>query len=74
MDNMACDPFGGHSMTQTAENVAAKFNIGRAEQQDLVLWREQQYRDALAEAHAFQKRYMNLPLAVPDARRGPFSE
>jgi acetyl-CoA acetyltransferase len=68
LDNMACDPFGGHSMTQTAENVAAKFNIGRAEQQDLVLRREQQYRDALADAHAFQKRYMNLPLAVPDAR------
>lgn len=68
LDNMACDAFGGHSMTQTAENVAAKFHIGRSEQQDLALQREQQYRSALAEAHSFQKRYMNLPFAVPDAR------
>lgn len=68
LDNMACDPFGGHSMTQTAENVAAKFRISLAEQHELVLWREQQYRSALADERAFQKRYMELPFAVPDPR------
>jgi len=68
LDNMARDPFGGHSMTQTAENVAGKFGIGLAEQHELVLRREEQYRSALAGERAFQKRYMRLPFAVPDAR------
>lgn len=68
MQNMACDPLGGHSMTQTAENVARKFNVGMVEQHELVLRREEQYRAALADQHAFQKRYMTLPFAVPDMR------
>jgi acetyl-CoA acetyltransferase len=68
LDNMACDPFGGHSMTQTAENVAAKFGIGLEEQHALVLRREEQYRLALEAEHTFQKRYMTLPFPVPDAR------
>jgi acetyl-CoA acetyltransferase len=68
LDNMACDPFGGHSMVQTAENVAKKFGIGLAEQHELVLRREAQYQAALAQDRAFQKRYMRLPFAVPDAR------
>lgn len=68
MQNMACDPMGGHSMTQTAENVASKFHVSTAEQHELVLRREEQYRAALAEGGAFQKRYMTLPFAVPDAR------
>lgn len=68
MDNMACDPLGGHSMAQTAENVAAKFGITLAQQHELVLLREQQYRNALANDRAFQKRYMQLPFPVPDAR------
>ncbi|MFO1375661.1 MAG: thiolase family protein [Steroidobacteraceae bacterium] len=68
LDNMACDPFGGHSMTQTAENVAKKFGVGLVEQHDLVLRREEQYRSALADDRAFQRRYMSLPFAVPDAR------
>jgi len=68
MDNMNCDPLGNHSMTQTAENVAAKHGITTGEQHDVLLRREEQYGDALAEDHAFQKRYMSLPFAVPDAR------
>jgi len=68
LDNMARDPFGGHSMAQTAENVARKFSISLAEQHELVLRREEQYRAALAQERAFQKRYMQLPFAVPDAR------
>ena len=68
MDNMSCDPLGNHSMTQTAENVAAKHGITTDEQHEVLLRREQQYADALAEGCAFQKRYMSLPFAVPNAR------
>jgi acetyl-CoA C-acetyltransferase len=32
----------------------------------VVLLRQQQYRDALADEYAFQKRYMTLPYDVPD--------
>jgi acetyl-CoA acetyltransferase len=68
MDNMACDPLGKHSMTQTAENVARKHRITTEEQHEVLLRREEQYADAQAEDCAFQKRYMGLPFAVPDAR------
>ena len=66
MDNFGCDPLGRHAMIKTAENVAAKHGIATAEQHDMVLRREAQYRDALADDHAFQKRYMTLPFEVPD--------
>jgi len=65
MDNFGCDPLGRHSMIQTAENVAAKHNIGTAEQHEVVLLRETQYRAAMADDHAFQKLYMTLPFEVP---------
>lgn len=68
LENMACDPLGGHSMVQTAENVARRFGIGMARQHELVLRREAQYRDALADEKRFQKRYMTIPFPVPDAR------
>jgi acetyl-CoA acetyltransferase len=68
MDNMACDPLGKHSMTQTAENVARKHRITTEEQHEVLLRREEQYADAQAEDCAFQKGYMGLPFAVPDAR------
>lgn len=64
--NFSNDPIGGHSMAQTAENVAAKLGITLEEQHDLVLRRTAQYRDALADDRKFQKRYMTLPLEVPD--------
>lgn len=66
MDNFGCDPLGPHSMLRTAENVAAKHRISTAEQHDVVLMREAQYRDALAEDCAFQRRFMTLPFEVPD--------
>ena len=66
MDNFNCDPLGPHAMIKTAENVAAKHKIATAEQHEVVLRREAQYREALADDHAFQKRYMNLPFEVPD--------
>lgn len=67
MDNFGCDPLGGHSMLQTAENVAKKHGIGTAEQHEVVLMREAQYREALADDSAFLKRFMTLPFEVPAA-------
>lgn len=67
-DNFSNDPLGGNSMTQTAENVAAKYQVTTEQQHEVVLRRQEQYQDALADDHAFQKRYMTLPFDVPDAR------
>jgi len=66
MDNFGCDPLGRHAMIATAENVAKKHGIGTAEQHEVVLRREAQYRDALAGDSAFHKRFMTLPFEVPD--------
>ena len=66
MDNFGCDPLGGHAMVSTAENVAKKHGIGTAEQHEVVLRREAQYREALANDCAFHKRFMTLPFEVPD--------
>ena len=63
--NFGHEPVGGHSMLQTAENVAARHGITTAEQHEVVLRRSQQYGEALKEGRAFQKRYMTLPFAVP---------
>jgi acetyl-CoA acetyltransferase len=73
MDNFGCDPLGGHAMVQTAENVAAKHGISTAQQHEVVLRREAQYRDALADDRAFHRRFMTLPFEVRDAanRRTP---
>ncbi|MDE2614254.1 MAG: thiolase family protein [Burkholderiales bacterium] len=65
MDNFGFDPLGRHSMLQTAENVAKKHGFTTAEQHEVVLLREQQYRAALADDSAFLKRYMTLPFEVP---------
>ena len=67
MDNFGCDPLGGHSMLATAENVAARHGIGTTEQHEVVLHREAQYAQALAENAAFLKRFMTLPFDVPAA-------
>src|SRR3989304_253403 len=66
MDNFGCDPLGGHAMVTTAENVAKKHGISTAEQHDVVLRREAQYREGLAGESAFLKRFMTLPFEVPD--------
>lgn len=62
------DPWAKGAMVQTAENVAKRFDIGTEEQHEVVLFREAQYQDALANDRAFQKRYMDAEFAVPDAR------
>ena len=65
LDGFSCDPLGSHAMIKTAENVAAKHRISTAEQHEVVLRREEQYRDALADDSAFLKRFMRLPFPVP---------
>jgi acetyl-CoA acetyltransferase len=65
MDNFGCDPLGGHAMIATAENVARKHGIATAEQHEVVLQREAQYADALADDRAFLRRFMTLPFEVP---------
>jgi acetyl-CoA acetyltransferase len=57
-DNFNCDPHAKVAMVQTAENVAAKFGISRAEQDELTLHRYGQYKMALADDRAFQRGYM----------------
>jgi acetyl-CoA acetyltransferase family protein len=68
LDNFSCDPLGKHSMLQTAENVARKYQVSRAEQEAVVLRRSEQYGAALANDRAFHKRYMTLPFDVPDQK------
>lgn len=63
--NMMNDAIAGHSMLATAENVAKKYQITTEEQNDVTVRRFEQYQDALADDHAFQKRYMTLPFGVP---------
>jgi acetyl-CoA acyltransferase len=65
MDNFGHDPLGGHSMLATAENVARRHGFSTAEQHDVVLRREEQYRESLADGAAFLKRFMTLPFEVP---------
>ncbi|MFA7281994.1 MAG: thiolase family protein, partial [Sterolibacterium sp.] len=65
MDNFNYDPQGKHPMLKTAENVASKHGITTAQQHEVVLRREEQYRQALDQDAAFLKRFMTLPFEVP---------
>jgi len=65
MDNFAADPLGGHSMLNTAENVAKRHQIDTKSQHEVVLRRCDQYKMALADDSAFLKRFMTLPFEVP---------
>ena len=68
LDNFGDDPYAKNAMVETAENVARKWQITADEQHDVVARRYEQYCDATADNHAFQKRYMRLPFEVPDAK------
>ena len=63
--NFSNDAIGGHSMLETAEYVARKYQITTEEQHDLVLRRYAQYQDALKDDRAFLRTFMTLPFAVP---------
>lgn len=65
--NFSNDPLAGHAMVQTAENVAKRHGISTEQQHDVVLMRFAQYQQALADDHAFQRRFMTLPFEVPTA-------
>jgi acetyl-CoA acetyltransferase len=52
LDNFGCDPLGRHSMVETAENVARKHGFTTAQQHEVVLRREAQFRDATANGAA----------------------
>ena len=67
MDNFL-DPWGGKTMTQTAENVAAEAGITREECDAVALRRYEQYMDSMADDRAFQKRYM-FPVEVRVSRK-----
>lgn len=69
LGNMNLDPYGGTSMTTTAENVAREAQISRQEQDQITLLRYEQYREALADDRAFQKRYM-IPVSLDPKRDG----
>jgi len=58
MDHFNLDPWGGTAMIQTAENVVKETGITREACDAVTLRRYEQYRDALADDRAFQKRYM----------------
>lgn len=68
LDNFKLDPLARVAMIETGENAARRHGISTAEQNDVTLMRYQQYAAALADGNAFQKRYMRLPFAVPDAK------
>ncbi len=65
MDNFNCDPLGPHAMLATAEKVNARHGFTTAEQHEVVLHREAQYAEALADGAAFLRRFMTLPFDVP---------
>ena len=68
MDNFNADPNAGLKMVQTAENVAKEIGTTKEECDAVTLRRYEQYRDALADDRAFQKRYM-FPVEVRVSRK-----
>src|SRR5262245_12374922 len=67
LDSFGNDPWARNSMIQTAENVAAEAGFSREAQDETTLVRFRQYQDALADDAAFHRRFLVLPLEVPDA-------
>ncbi|RYE95082.1 MAG: thiolase family protein [Oxalobacteraceae bacterium] len=57
-DNMGHDPYAKNPMLQTGENVAARHGFTTAQQHAVKLHRHEQYRQALADDRAFQRRFM----------------
>lgn len=70
MENFACDPWAGEAMVRTAENVAAEAGISREEMDHVALLRYEQYRRALEDDRAFQRRYM-VTVEIPRPKGDP---
>ncbi|MHC5081842.1 MAG: thiolase family protein [Planctomycetota bacterium] len=69
-DNFGFDPFARNAMIQTAENVAKEEGVPREEQDEIALLRYDQYKEALKDDKAFQRKYMLLPVEInPSGRK-----
>jgi acetyl-CoA acetyltransferase len=68
MDNFSRDPWAGAAMVKTAENVSKESGITREQCDAVTLRRYEQYKDALADDRAFQKRYM-FPLEIQVSKK-----
>jgi len=68
MDNFSRDPWAGAAMVKTAENVSKESGITREQCDAVALRRYEQYKDALADDRAFQKRYM-FPLEIQVSKK-----
>lgn len=64
LDSFAADPNTTQSMVATAENVAREGGMSRAELDELTLLRWEQYRQALQDDRAVQRRYFE-PVEIP---------
>ena len=68
MEHFNLDPWAGGAMIQTAENVAKEAGIERERCDAVTLRRSEQYKEALADDRAFQKRYM-FPVEIKLSRK-----
>jgi len=68
MDNFNNDPNAGLRMIETAENVAKEGGFTKEQCDDLSLRRYEQYKMALEDDRAFQKRYM-IPAEITVSRK-----
>jgi acetyl-CoA acetyltransferase len=66
-DNFGYDPYAKNAMIDTAENVAAETGISKEEQDEVALFRSNQYKDALKDNSAFLNRFMVVPIDAKDA-------
>jgi acetyl-CoA C-acetyltransferase len=69
LENFSRDPWAGEAMIQTAENVASEAGFTRESLDELTLMRHEQYKAALADDRAFQRRYM-VPVEIPGRKPG----
>ncbi|MCP2281040.1 thiolase family protein [Nocardia amikacinitolerans] len=67
LDAFARDPWAGQAMLATAEAVAAENGITRDELDDLTALRWEQYKAAVADDRAFQRRYQ-VPVEIKGRR------
>ena len=65
-DNFGYDPYAKNSMLETGENVAKETGITKKEQDDVTMFRYNQYQDSLKNDREFQKKYMIGPIEVKD--------
>lgn len=68
-DNFGFDPWAGDAMIKTAENVAREEGISREECDECTLVRNGQYKKALENDRAFQKKYMVAPIEIKAGKK-----